>query len=169
MRSLKWILVASLLSVAQPAGAHTGPDEERWTATATPCATACARWLTPHFDPCAAPFPPGSFSDHLTRSAPALEAGKTAVILEVAMDSQIDWDVFLCSAAAPFEERDAGTTGLYGVRCDGLTNNFIWPVQIGCHEDVSTPVAAGEQVIVRAYNSADPEMPAHLRAWFRHV
>jgi hypothetical protein len=151
-------ILATLLFAA-PAGAHTGPGATSVQWEALPCAVACSYWIDNGFTPCSQPFPPGTYDDVLTVPAPARDAGKI-VVLQASIDPTIDWDLFLCSPGG--DEKAYACGG--GAEC-----STAGPVcYYGCHEDVSAPVAAGEQMVLRAYNWSDA-FPATGAYWFKEI
>ena len=164
MRAMVAAAVAVAL-LAAPAQAHTraGATEVVFSG-AVPCSVVCSYWIDNGFTPCEVPFPPGSYIDHITAPAPTPAPGKV-VVLEATLDSEIDWDLFLCSNTTP--PRETGKVTPVQPPCDNrLGQNHVVP--IGCHEDHSTPMVAGQTVILRAYNWSDA-LPATGRYWFLSV
>lgn len=144
-----------------PAQAHRGADATAVSfAGAVPCALVCAYWVDMGFSACEKPFPPGSYVDHLTTAAPSRDPGKI-VVLEATLDSEIDWDGFLCADEVGNREL-AQLTSYFGP-CESPLGPWA-----GCHEDGSTPVVPGQRVIFRAYNWSDAP-PATGHFWFFQV
>ena len=165
-KTLIGLVALSAFALAVPATAHTGPNMSSHTFTgAIPCATVCSYWVDNGFTPCEAPFPPGAFLDRLTGAAPTPPSGKVA-ILEATLDSQIDWDSFLCANTTAREELAQGAN-ILGNPCDNILgpNNLV---PVGCHEDMSTPVVGGQRVIIRAYNWSDVG-PAQAKWWYLFI
>lgn len=152
-KTLIGLVAFGAFALAVPATAHTGSGMTNYTFTgAVPCAVACSYWVDNGFTPCEAPFPPGAYLDKTTPGAPTPGAGKIAV-LEATLDVDIDWDSFLCAKTAAATELAQGAN-ILGDPCDNVLGaNNLAP--IGCHEDMSTPVTAGQQVTFRAYNWSD--------------
>ena len=158
-------VLLGLLAAGSPAAAHTGPNPTTAVVTAAPCAIACAHWLNTPYDACANPFPPGAYVDILTSPAPTPSSG--TVILEVTLDAEVDWDLFLCKDEPGTPGyHDHGTNILLGPCDNRLGQNN--PVPVGCHEDGSAPVIPGQRIIIRAYNVADPG-PATISYWYLEV
>lgn len=157
------LVAIGAFALAVPASAHVGANPQSHTfAGAVPCAVACSYWVEQGFTPCEAPFPPGAYLDRTTNAAPTPPAGKI-VVLEATLDSGVDWDSFLCANNAAKTELAQGAN-ILGEPCDNvLGSNNLAPV--GCHEDMSTPVTAGQTVIFRAYNWSDAG-PATGKWWF---
>lgn len=155
-----------LLAVGPSAAAHTGSNGTTVVVTATPCAVSCAHWLGTPYEACANPFPPGSWADVLTIPTPPPPPGKV-VVFEVSLDSEVDWDLFLCKDEPGTPGYDRGGPNILLEPCDNKLgpNN---PVPVGCHEDASSVVAPGKRVIIRAYNFADPG-PATITYWHSSV
>lgn len=156
--------LAFVLLAAVPAGAHTRPGATEVTFEGLPCAVACASWVDEGFFPCENPFPPGSYDDALTTPAPTPDPGRF-VILTGTIDPELDWDVYFCESEPPYRELAQGAN-LDQQRCDTLGQNSAIP--LGCHEDMSIPVRAGQTVIMRAYNWSDA-LPATGHYWFDEI
>lgn len=156
MRSIAVLLAVASLAVAPGARAHTvgGGGGEHEYFGAIPCAVACSYWVGNGFTPCERPFPPGSYLDHITNPAPAPPPGRHIIILEATLDAEVDWDLFLCRSSPPYTELLVGTGQLYEEPCDNRVGDNS-PLPIGCHEDFSAVLVAGQTVIMRAYNWSD--------------
>lgn len=145
--------VATAAAIGSPANAHTIPGATDVTYEALPCAVACAYWVNNGFTPCEVPFPPGSYDDVLTTPAPTAPPGRI-IILEATIYPKIDYDLFACDSAPPYTQLSQGLQD-WGAPCDGgpLREDDFLP--LACHEDMSLPLMAGKQVILRAYNWSD--------------
>lgn len=161
MRVLIGLLMSGALVV--PAQAHDIAGTEVEFFGAIPCTVACAYWVDNGFAPCEAPFPPGSYLDRVTSPAPS-QPGKITV-LEATLDSEIDWDGFLCRNDETREELSQACSCL-PPSCDEPLPGVSPP--IGCHEDAATPVVDGQTVIFRAYNWSDAP-PAQGEYAFRLI
>lgn len=151
-----------LVSVT-PAGAHGVRQATPVTFSgAIPCAVACAYWVDNGFAPCENPFPPGSYVDALTAAAPTPAAGKV-VVIEATLDMAVDWDSFLCESEPPYREIAQGAN-ILGEPCEWWSPSG-WLFPLGCHEDMSAPLRAGQTTIFRAYNFLDAP-PAYGHYWF---
>lgn len=139
------------LSIGAPASAHELNGTDVTFDGAIPCAVACSYWIENGFTPCEAPFPPGSYVDHLTSPAPAAPAGKI-IVFEATLDPEIDWDSFFCANNAARTELPYGACLCLPPPCDVVVAGMG---VAGCHEDFSYPFVAGQQVIFRAYNWSD--------------
>lgn len=147
------ILLVTMSSSPVLAHVRAGATEVVFSG-ALPCTVVCSYWIDNGFTPCEAPFPRGSYIDHITAPAPTPPPTKV-VALEATLDMEIDWDMFLCSNTTPPREIETGIGTPVQPPCDNrLGPNNVIP--IGCHEDHSTPVVAGQTVILRAYNWSDP-------------
>lgn len=142
------VLILATLTLAGPAQAHTRPGGTSVIFSgALPCSVACSYWVSSDFAPCENPFPPGSWVDNVTSPAPAPSPGRV-VVLETALDMQIDWDGFLCANDETRRELSQGAN----LHCAEEYYLLIFCL----HEDMSTRVVADQTVIFRAYSWSDP-------------
>lgn len=154
-RALYLILTVTLL--AGPAQAHVGPNATQVVFSgAVPCSVVCSYWVGGSYSPCENPFPPGSYVDLITSPAPVPSPGRV-VILETALDAQVDWDGFLCANDETRRELSQGANLI----CDDYFLLFFC-----LHEDMSTPVVPGQTVIFRAYSWSDP-LDAIGHFWYK--
>lgn len=168
------MVLALTISAATAASAHTPPAGVVQDTSylfpvgvtpdgALPCTVVCSYWIDNGFTPCENPFPPGSYLERVTAPAPAAPTGKVAV-LEVTLDVEIDWDMFLCTSPGRIE---LPGDDILGEPCDNLLgeNNVV---PIGCHENASAPVASGRQILIVVYNWSDV-FDAHGRSWISFI
>lgn len=149
--------LAALLVAQSPAGATSG-DHPISFSGAVPCGAVCAYWPPGDlagFEACTNPFPPGSFQDILTESAPSRAGKKTILVLEIF--PQVDWDSFICSMGSGGSHNgpllSKGANELPG-DCDNLVGPSN-PVSVGCKEVAQAPAVAGQKYVLRAYNWSD--------------
>lgn len=167
MRGALVVALLSAIGLAAPVSAHwpAGNGADFRFEGAIPCAVACAGWIDGAFDACEAPFPPGSYVEQVTRPAPTSPDG-TRVFLDVALDTTIDWDLFLCATAPPHAELARSTSGSFEMSAEPCHHDIV--VKLACHEDAIVAVADGQAVILRGYNMGDFG-PAIGRYGFRFV
>ena len=149
MKIVAAAVLLALTTLATPAAAHDLNGTDVSFVGAIPCAIACASWVDNGFLPCEAPFPQGSYVDHVTHAAPSAP-GKVTV-LEGTIDPVIDWDEYFCANDETRREMGQGAN-ILGDPCSFMIGDILIG---GCHEDMSTPVAPGQTVIFRAYNWSD--------------
>lgn len=161
--AVAFVLVAAIASSGVPAGAHD-LDGTEVSFEATPCAQACGflmrvRSLSTEDpfesfrNPCSPAFLfPASIAEYVTPPAPQPPPGKV-VLLEVTLDSTVDWDLYICAIGSP--EIRAQGANLLLEPCDGSAGEQSL-VPVGCHEDASVLLVPGQSVILRAVNVSDP-------------
>lgn len=97
----RWLAFAVAALAAHPATAHATKDPPTVSVThwaPVPCAVACPYWETPRslgFDPCAAPFPLGSWDEttFVITEDPAL--------IRLTSRPTWDYDTFVCTDTTP--------------------------------------------------------------------
>lgn len=170
MRMLR-VTVGLVLLAISPAGAEAvppGPPTISLTHEApVPCALVCAHMLGPDLlrDPCASPFPDGSFD----RSTLRITQPGGSVYLHAW--ASIDWDVVICTATEPPKIAGYLASNLCGGcnECRGPGGERTW---LGCEEYAQLSwehlesVAAGSdgRFLLTSFNWLDPE-PLPIRAW----
>lgn len=161
---LRAFVVGIVVLAALPARAHTAPGTDVVWDGAISCTVLCSYGAGGAYSPCEYPFPPWSYDDVETESAPQAPPG-TVTMLRVVLYNQVDWDLFVCAGPRGAELAQGATH--VGEPCDTLLGPNTSTL-VGCHEDASTPVKAGQTYILRAYNWLDV-LPAHGRYWYEFV
>ena len=154
----KTLLAAALaLATVAPAipaqAGHLGSGTEHFALTVdVPCLVVCSYWIDNGFTPCEHPFPPGSYEDKVTKSAPTPPTGRVGVVT-YEMTPVLDWDSWICANNTDRTELGRGAN-IIGDPCDGILGPSDYS-GTGCKETITIPTLPGQTYRLRGYNWQD--------------